>query len=72
MVHAIGEADLHQQLPRTRRRLTAAGELDRELDVLSRGQEGDQVPALEDDADATGPKSRPGGVVEARDFVAIE
>ena len=58
VVEAIGEADLREQLPCARGGPVAAGELDRQLDVLDRGQERDQVAALQHDADPPAPQPR--------------
>ena len=72
MVEAVGETDLVQELFRARRGPVASAEPDRHLHVLGRGEEGNQVPALEHDADALRPEPRSPGVVECGDVLSIE
>jgi hypothetical protein len=75
MIAAVGEAELVEQFDRAPVVLMVerpAGELDRELDVLARGQERDEVPALEHDADLAGAHSGPLGVVEPGDVDTVD
>jgi hypothetical protein len=47
-----------------------AGEQQRELDVLRRGEDRDQVEGLEDEAHRAGPVLRPPGVAHSMDVLA--
>ena len=71
MVETATEAQLREELPGPRCGPPAAPELDGELHVLRRGEEGDQVAALEHDPDAPG-ASRASGVVEVGDVLPVE
>ena len=64
---AVGQADLVDELLEPRRVGLAAGELERQRDVLGRGEHRQQVEELEDEADVVAAQRVELVVVEARD-----
>src|SRR5687768_8579618 len=74
MAGAMGEADAVQQRRRTFPPLgpSVAEGHHRGLDVLHRGERGDEVEALEHEADVTRPQPGEGGVVEGRELLSVE
>src|SRR4051794_13203002 len=71
-IKSITETDRVKKLLGVSGWTPSARERERQFDVLERGQERNQVVALEDDADPLGTKPRPRGVIEFRDLLAVE
>jgi hypothetical protein len=68
----MSKAELCEQFFGPRAWLTATGDLDGQPDVLHRGEEWDQVVALEHYAYASRTKARSLDVAEGRDVLAVE
>jgi hypothetical protein len=72
MVEPMGEAYFGEQVPGHRRCPGSPAKIEGELDVLDRGEEGNQVPCLENDADAGAAEPGKTGVVEPAEVVPVE
>ena len=72
VVAALAEADALEQGARARRAAAPAGELERQQDVLERGQVRQQLERLEDEADLPPPQPRQGVLGEVLDRRAVD
>src|SRR3954453_22311375 len=69
---AVAQPDGLDQLIQPRLVGLAPGERQREHDVLQRGQHGDEVEGLEDEAQPVAPQAREAGVVELGEVLALD
>src|SRR5690349_19288619 len=72
VMRAVGEADACEEITSAGRGATVAAELEGNLDVLERGEGGDQLEALEDEADLRPAKLRSLIFRQARQVGAVE
>jgi hypothetical protein len=70
VAEAVGQADLLDEFVEPLRVRLAAGQLERQGDVLGRGEHREQVEELEDEADVVAPQAGERGVVELGDVEA--